>query len=103
MTDPSYVVAIADRESRLFNAKINDLSRLKALKAQISAIQAKQLGAGKEGKNFKGFKLRPKYPPSFNGEASEKFPMKNWLALVEEWLDTGACVPEQRANMAATS
>lgn len=80
----------------------NQALKMKALETQMTAIQAKQPGENRGGNSFQGVKLRPKDPPSFSGEASEKLPIKDWLASVEEWLDTGACVPEQRVSMAVT-
>ena len=44
---------------------------------------------------FQGVKLRPKDPPLFSGE-DKQMPIKDWLATVTEWLDTGSCDPESR-------
>ena len=50
---------------------------------------------------FQGVKLRPKDPPLFSGE-DKQMPIKDWLATVTEWLDTGSCDPDRRVPMAQT-
>ena len=77
---------------------------IKALQAQVAVLVANaQAGmpAPAQKSAFQGVKLRPRDPPMFTGE-DKRYPVKDWLATVTEWLASGSCEPQKQVGIAQT-
>jgi hypothetical protein len=71
--------------------------RVRQLEKQLADLVA---GKMKPSSSFQGVKLRPADPPKYAG--SNKDVVKDWLAMMVQWLGSGRCVPEQRVPLAQT-
>lgn len=95
------LAGVENLDPRVKLAFDNQELKIAALAALVTTLEKRAgTGSNKGGNNYQGVKLRPKDPPTFTGEPGSKLPVKDWLASVKEWLDTGVCVPEQRVNFA---
>jgi hypothetical protein len=54
----------------------------------------------KSATSFRGVKLRPADPPKYAG--GNKDVIKDWLAMMVQWLGSGMCVPKQTVGLAQT-
>jgi hypothetical protein len=72
-------------------------TRVKQLEQLLADLVAEKK---KSATSFQGVKLRPADPPKYAG--GNKDVIRDWLAMMVQWLGSGMCVPEQRVGLAQT-
>ena len=88
------LAGVENLDPRVKLAFENQESRIAALAALVTS-PASKAGRGKQqGEQSRGSSYAPRIPLPLL-ENWEKIPVKDWLASVKEWLDTGDCGPDQ--------